>query len=309
MKKKVSQSAHEVKDEVYQSGLSGFKIFLIGISFLVIGFLANFPVREKLDEFLSSTLKNNPDCPITFQSLKIGALLHKIDLMNPEVMGRCYNNPYTSLPLDHLSLSISRPSLVPPGLSIDIKVAHKNTNLTLSPTLSFSEHIIKIQNSILDLQTLAPLLGENIELIGKMDIDALFYINGQSINNGKFSIKSTNLNIPNQNIKGFNISTLNVGDFLIQGKVKGQNILEIKKFIFGNAESPLISELSGTITLAPTYMPSSEIDIKGKLKISHDFQRSMPILNLFLGGKKTDEKGFFNIAISGTFASPKPKIQ
>ncbi|MDH5580519.1 MAG: type II secretion system protein GspN [Bdellovibrionales bacterium] len=308
MKKKVSGENYELDPAIYKKSISTTKVLLLGFLFFILGFLANFPVKEKISHFLSQSLKGNPQCPIMFSSLDITNLIFRYDFKNPEILGRCFGNPYATLPLSDLSIGISRPSLVPLGLKVNSSVKHQNTNIMINGVLGFGEQVLNIEKSVLDLKTLSPLM-QDFDISGIVNLNSHIVLDEGMPTKGNISLSSKDITVPTQSIKGFNINTITIGNLLLKVVIEKNNVLNIKQLIIGDADSPIISEISGTIQLSPSYMANSKLDLKGKLKVSPEFQRSMPILNLFLGGKKTDEKGFFSLAISGTLGGPRPSFQ
>jgi len=308
MRKKVSSENYELDPQIYSKTSSTIKIIFLTTVFLILGFFANFSAKEKLTAFLGNSLKNNTQCPVNFSSLKIKNLIFKYNLKDPEILGRCFGNPYITLPLSNLSLALTRPTLVPPGLKISSQVKHLDTNLNINGILGIGDNIVNIDNSTIDLNTLSPLIPE-LEILGTIKLNSHIVLDDKGPKSGNISLNSDNITIPSQTIKGFNLNNIPIGNILLNAVMEKKNVLNIKQLIIGNANSPIISEISGTITLSPSYMPRSMLNLKGKLKVSPDFQRTMPILNLFLGGKKTDDKGFFTLTISGTLGGPRPSFQ
>ena len=294
IKKKVSNHGNEVQESIYKPTFKTSKIILLSFIFFIIGFFANFPFKDKINMFLGQTLKTNRTCPVSYSALDIKNLIFRYDLKSPVISGRCFGNPYSSLPLESLSMGVSRPSLVPVGVKLFADIKHQNSDLAIEVVAGIGSQILKIENSKLDLITLAPLIPD-FEILGDLSLNTHMVIKKQALEEGKVVISSENLLVPSQTIKGFAINNLAIGTVLLDVVLESKNNLKVNKLILGNAESPIISEVSGTIKLVPNFPANSALNLKGKLKISPIFQQSMPILNLFLGGKKTDEKGFFNI--------------
>lgn len=310
MKKQISSASHELKDDIYLSGkISPLKLTIIGVLIFFFGFLINFPIKERLSGILTSTLTQNRNCPIYFDKLKLGFFFPKIKLLNPSISARCFGNSNgENLNLEKFTVSLGLPAIAPPGIKINAYALEGKSKLKVITAISFGSQKIKIPKSTIEAKLLSKIMGNKLAMKGNIQIESLIQMSDGKPQNGSIKIKSTDLRLPTQNIQNFNLPNLNLGHFLLKGNLTKTGKFLVKDFILGNDKSPIIANITGSIQINQSYINGSTLDLKGKVKFSQSFQKDFPILNLLIGGKKTDKNGFLNFTIKGPMGKPKHRF-
>jgi len=69
---------NEINEEIYTPTVwTKARIIFISFTILIIGFLANFSLEEKVNKLLLNLLQKNDSCPIQFQKAELSYFLQK----------------------------------------------------------------------------------------------------------------------------------------------------------------------------------------------------------------------------------------
>ena len=194
---------------------------------------------------------------------------------------------------------------LPPGIKVNTNILQGKTNLKISTALSFDTQTIRIPKSRIQSELIGEILGGKFLLKGFFQLESLLKIkNGKPVN-GSIKLKSTNLKLPSQAIQSFNFPMINLGNFLLKGNYQQSGKFLVQEFIIGNQDSPILAKITGSIQVNQNHITESILNLEGKVKFSKSFQKKFPILNLLIGGKKTDKNGFFNLTLTGPLGRAK----
>lgn len=298
-------TTHEL---IYESSLGfKFKLFLLTIIVFSVSLFFFFPVEENLEKLVTSAIKSNRSCPLTYKKMDISLFFPKIKLKDVNLPPRCLGKRSGApINLDHVQVTLTVPTLFPPGIKSSVQVKKGRSVINAYPRISVNEQVIRVTRSSLTGEFISSFTNFPKLLKGTIQMEGLFNIAKNKLQSGDFKIDSNNLKIPAQNLSGFDIMTLDLKKLALAGNIK-KNDLNLKALKIGSKSSPLQAEFKGKIDLVPTNINFSKMALNGKVKFSSDLKKSLPILDLFLGGKKK-VKGFYPMSLGGTFAAPKPNF-
>jgi len=296
MKNKIQYN--EITDEIYgKRNIPYFKISLLSIFLIFLGFSLNFPVKNIIIQQVSKALQSNPSCPIMYDEIDVSFFLPKIILKKPIISGRCFKKPAESLKLKNIKISLTGPGFSPLGIKLHALVKAGKTSLNLYPTVSFGSYFLRIDKTKIDSSLINKLTGINNLFSGNLALTSNLSLEKTGPKDGKLLLKSKNLKIPSQNIHGFNVPELNIGNFLLKAVLKDPKKLQINDLIIGNEESPIIATFKGSMKLNKYNIAFSEVDLVGEVKFSQKLLSEIP-LGLFLPAKKP-ENGFYKLKLKG----------
>jgi hypothetical protein len=302
------EHAKQLSDSIYSKGiLSRWQILLLAITLLIVGFLINFNLRDIIRGEISAGLATLKSCPITYQKMKISFLPPAVNLIKPIIHGRCFDRKASNLNLESGDLKVAAPSLYPPGLKFHLMLKDRRSLLNIYSSISFSQKWIKIQNSSLQAESLAFLAGSLPTLNGAVAIDALISINANVLSSAQVYLKSNDLHLLGQNMSGFDIPDMKIGNFSFKGTYDPTGTLVINDLIVGNPLSPIVAQITGEIDVNQKKPPLSRLNLDGEIKFSPQLLQSFSILNMFLGGKR-EKNGFYQLSVRGTLQNPSPSI-
>lgn len=301
-------NSENLNESVYKSSKTlVFGLILAAVFSFALGFVLNFSVEDKLISLIETNVKYNKQCPTQYKRLDIGYFLPKIRLFDVSVSSRCIKTQ-SNLKLSRIESSFSFPSFSPLGLSLESKIADKYSKIDITSVHAVSDHHFKIHSNKINSKTFAPFL-KDFKLAGNFKIDANIATKKKNLEDLAVKVESKDFSIPSQMIQGFDLPTLNLGNFLLKAKSLSKKKIEIEELVIGKSKSPIRAKISGTMDLDKYNMMRSKIDLIANVKFSASFIESFSILNLFLDPSKADKQGFYSIQINGTLSNPgKPKI-
>ena len=298
---------NQLSDKIYKASLLNWNYIILGILFLILGFLINLPIKEKITDLIISKLGTNESCPIFFERLDIGDYLETINISGPIISGACLGRQ-GSLRFDKITASLSWPKLFPPGLQMNIKLTDDKSTINLNPVISYPKILVSINQTTLQGAFLEKLIGGNIKLLGKFNINSLMEMESGDLLEGDLTIVSNNFMIPRQTISGFNTPLLLLRNFGIKGNITEKNIIDFSSIIIGDKESMIFTQMNGKLRLNKAQFGESVMELSGKIRFSKNFITNFPILNLLLSGKTPGPDGLYNIKLQGPLSSLKPSI-
>lgn len=282
------------------------KWILLLILVIILGFILNFSFTERIENIIRLNLTKNPSCPINYKEAKFELFFPKIILKNIAMPGRCLSpNNQRPLELKQLAINLIGPSFSPLGLNFSVKTNLEKSRIISRQTIGATSQIINTSGTILDLGTLAPILGINFKMLGEVETNALVQIENSKINNAKFLLKSKNFFVPGQKLESFEIPNLNLKNFLMRGIYDRSGKLTIDDLVLGDKGAPIYANLKGNVFVNNLSIGDSRIDLKGEIIFSPEFLESFSILKLFLG-QFSQKDGYYQIKLGGTLKSPIP---
>lgn len=295
---------NELAPEIYTPKYwSKTKLFILGFFILLFSFIANFSVEDKITNLTLAFLAKNRECPIDFEKIQIKYLLPSINIKNPVVQGRCFNNPQNNLILNNLRLSFHSPSFYPLGIRLHVEANTDSSYINAYPVFSFFSKNIKIENTLIDSNLLALFMPNNVSPIaGHISVEGFLEFKSGNISDGELDILSKNLIVPAQNIQGFELPRLNLQNMQVNAVIDEPGVINIKTLQLGNKQAPLNLKLHGELKTIPENIKSSKIDLTGSLELSRYMLDTFAFLKLFLPANNTS--GIYQMQLNGTLGNP-----
>lgn len=274
------------------------KLIAIGTALLFFGFLFNFSLEEKINKLLLSTLSTNEACPIVFDKAEVSYLLPKIVIKKPVVLGSCFGQVNNRLPLQNITISLSAPSFYPPGIKLHAAIVSGKTNLNLYPVISPFSQIVEFRDSVIDTQLFAAMTSDNVSPVaGILRLDGFLKIESGALSEGKIDITSRNFNLPAQNIKGFELTLLNLKTLNVAIRIIDKSSMLIDQLVLGEPGAPMEMKLKGKMAINPNNFLSSLLQLSGTLHLSNYMLVNFSFLKLFLPQENTS--GTYQMKING----------
>lgn len=295
---------NELNEEIYAPVYwTKLRLIIVGIVLLIVGFLVNFSLEEKINKFLQIKLTNNVACPVQFEKAELSYFLPKLVLKKPVVQGACFGQWNNRLPLKDIKISINAPSFYPLGLKLHVAISSGKSNINLYPVVSIFSQYLEIDNTKIDGQFFAPFVESNVSPIsGLLNINGFFKFEGQSVVDGTIEIASTNFGIPAQNIKGFEVPKMSLNTFLIKAHFVDPTSMTVDAIKIGKANSPVELNLKGNIAVNERDFLTSRLVLNGNLKLSQFTLQSFSFIKLFLPPNNTS--GNYVMKMNGTLLNP-----
>ncbi len=298
---------NQLNEIIYSSNLLNWNFIILGIISLILGFVFNIPLKEKVTDIITSKLSSSEQCPIFYERIEVGSFLQNVNLTGPIISGTCLGRQ-NSIRFDSILANFSIPSLSPPGVKIHLLIRDNKSEINLFPVISYPKTSLEINETNIKGELIQKLIGGSLQISGDFKIESNLEMEKGDLLDGGISILSKNLIIPRQTISGFNIPPLLLRNFEVKGDIEQKNNVEISSIIIGDSNSMIFTQLKGKLTLNSTTFSQSNLDLTGKIKFSKEFINSFPILNLLLSGKTPGQDGLYNIKLQGPILSLKPSI-
>jgi type II secretion system protein N len=294
-----------IQDEIYQvPGNVKLKIVILSLILALTGLFMNLPMLGNLEDRIETAIKSNPACPVTYKNLKLSYFMPGLDITKPVIPGVCFNNPAKKLKLDSINTNFVMPSFVPPGIKLHSEIKGMNSIINLYPRISAGAVDVRITKSKINAKLINSLTNYPNLLGGVFDLEGFVSLKGENLESGVAKLSSKNLNIPAQTINFFNIPDMPLKKLNLVVKIE-KNKININQLLIGSEDSPIVAELKGNITLNQRAINFSLLNLEGKIKFSPEFLKTFSILEMMLGKAKPVD-GYYNFALNGTLAAPKP---
>jgi hypothetical protein len=284
---------NEINEEIYTSSRwTKPRLFIISSFILIIGFLANFSLEDKINKFLLSVLQKNDACPIQFQKAELSYFLPKVVIKSITIPGSCFNQPYSNLPIHEVVIALHSPSFYPPGIRFHLSLKEGATKVHLYPSVSFFSQYIEVEKTQIDAKIFSVMTSDNKPpLAGIIDISGFLKIaNNGNLTDGQLSLVSNNFSIPAQNIKGFNMSPVALNKFSIQSHFSNATTMLIDEIKIGKSNTPIELNLKGKINISPSGLPASVLSLNGTLFLSQYFLNNFSFVKIFFPPNNTTGK-------------------
>ncbi|MBC7540917.1 MAG: hypothetical protein H7281_19000 [Bacteriovorax sp.] len=294
---------NELNEEIYGPKYwTKSRLIITGIALLIFGFLFNFSLEDKLNKWLQSTLSTNEACPIVFEKAELSYFLPKITIKKPVILGNCFGQPNNKLPLQDLIIALHSPSFYPPGIKLHVSVKEGKTNINLYPTISPFSQYIDIENTKIDNKIFAAMSSDNKSAIaGMMSIEGTLKFSSGILEDGKLTISSNDFHLPAQNIKGFEMTLLDLKHLDIRTHFTSKTTMQIDHIEIGRTGSPIELKLKGNLIINPSGFMNSQLQLSGPLKLSNYILVNFAFIKLFLPAENTS--GTYQMKINGPFGN------
>lgn len=303
MKKKRIQY-NELNEEIYAPTYwTKTRLILIGVFLLLFGFLVNFSLEEKLNKYLQTTLSSNSACPIQFEKAELSYVLPKLILKKPSIMGSCFGQYNNRLDFKEIKVAFHSPSFYPVGFRLHIEATSGKSYINLYPVISIFSQNVKIEKTKIDTQIFAAMTEQNLSPIsGTLSIEGFFEFKSGTIHDGGIAIVSNNFSLPSQNIKGFELTQLNLETLNIQAHFSDSAIMIIDKIQLGKSSAPIEVNLKGKVSIKDLDFMGSILNLDGNLRLSQYMLVNFAFLKLFLPESNTS--GTYKVKINGPLRNP-----
>ncbi|MCK5884132.1 MAG: hypothetical protein KAG61_10600 [Bacteriovoracaceae bacterium] len=307
MNKKIESTS--VQDDVYQKGkLHLAKTILLFSTVLCITILSNLSISDKLISAVETGIGSLRGCPISYSGIEFSWFPPSLSIKSPELGATCFGGRQSNrLELRNTPISLSFPSVYPPGIKLHTQLWKKksNTKINIYPTFAFGKTLLKITDTVVGHDLLTDIIGSEI-IKGSLDIESIIEIVNGSPTAGDILIKSKNLNIPKQTISGLTIPELKINNLQLKGSLLKSKI-KVISFLIGDETSPIVANFKGTIRLNKYNIKKSKLNLTGDIKFSQELLAAFPIINMLVIGKE-NQGGFYRVKLTGPLSSPKPQI-
>jgi hypothetical protein len=278
------------------------KLVILGIVLLMFGFIFNFPLESKINKWLFETLSTNDACPVQFEKSEITYFLPELLIKRPVFLGACFGQVENTLPLQNIRISLSAPSFYPPGIKLHITATAGKSKINLYPVISLSSQIIEIEETTIDTQLFAAMTSDNISPVaGTVSIEGFFKLAQGTIVDGQLKIKSDNFYLPAQNIKGFELTMIDLKHLSINAHFVSKTNMEIEQLEIGQGSMPIDLKLKGNLLVNANSFASSQLQLSGSLHLSPFILTNFSFLKLFLPPQNTS--GTYQMRINGPLSN------
>lgn len=295
---------NELSEEIYEPIFwTKLRLSLIGIVLLFLGFLINFSLEEKINKYLQTTLSSNASCPIQFEKAELSYFLPKVIIQKPVVQGSCFGQVNNKLALKDVKISFHSPTFLPLGVRLHVEINSGKSYINLYPVLSVFSQNLKVEKTVIDTQIFAPLMeGNSSPVSGLLSIEGFFEFESGTVTGGELEIVSNNFSLPSQNIKGFELTQLNLETLNLTAHFSDKSTMVIDRIQVGKKDAPIELLLIGTLKISPGDFMGSRLNLKGNLKLSEYILLNFSFIKLFLPAGNTS--GNYELKINGPLRSP-----
>ena len=298
---------NQLDDEIYESvKVKGIRVAIAGVFILGVSFLLHFPFQDTLKTLAINALNSQSSCPIQYEKIETSLFFPKIILTKPVFSGICFRNPRSFLKFEKMQAGLHSPSLSPLGIRLYAEINQGKTKIKAYPVVSFNKVAVKIEETDIDGESLGRINPNLKTIAGLFNIEALLKSEGKFLNSAIILLKSTTFRVLGQKIMNFDIPSMTIGKLFFKANLSKKTNLQIQSLEIGGDAAPLSAKFKGKIKLNQVTPARSKVDLTGEVKFSDEFMEKFPILNIFFGGKKKDEQGYYQMQLSGTLGQMNP---
>ena len=168
---------------------------------------------------------------------------------------------------------------------------------------------ITITQSRIHTTLLNNLIGLGPLLSGNLTLESSLKIKANRPEQGEFSLQSQNLSLQQANIQGIALPQISLGILDIKGNLKNGNLITLENANLGSDDADIVARFKGTTNLNIKRPDASKINLEGSFFLGDKINQAIPLINIFLANKSSDENGFYHLALSGTIGNPVPQIR
>jgi type II secretion system protein N len=297
---------NELNEEIYESKYwTKPKLIFIGLVILILGFLINFSLEEKVNNFLQNNLATNSNCPTQFEKAELGLIPPRISMKKPVILGSCFGQPNNRLNLDSITIKLDFPSIAHLGVRLNLEIKSKDANLIIDPVLSPFSTYIEIEKSSINGNLLHVLMNDDKSPIaGKINLEGFLKFESGTLTDGDLLMSSNNFNFPSQRISGFDLPLIMLYKLNLHALFDGndKSKMKIKSIEIGKNGTPININLKGFLLVSKNSFANSILNLDGSLKLSPSFMNNFSFVTLMLPQGHTD--GNYQMKINGPLMNP-----
>ncbi len=309
MKKKRIQY-NELSEEIYTPRYwTKARLFVIGFFLLFFGFMINFSLEERLNKFLQTKLGQNASCPIQFEKVELGYIPPKMTMKKPVILGACFGQANNRLEFQDIKVALHSPSFYPVGLRLHVEGRSGQSYINLYPVISVFTQNVKIEKTRLDAQIFSAMTEANLSPVsGMLSVEGFFEFKGGVVQDGDIDIVSRNFSLPSQNIKGFELTQINLETLNLSAHFLNAETISVDRIQVGKNNAPVELNLKGQIKVNQADFMGSVTTLTGSMKLTNYILTNFSFLKLFLPESNTS--GTYQLRIEGPLRNPgAPQIQ
>lgn len=295
------QSLEEIS---YKSRIKFFFYPLILGVIFIFAFLNFYPVSSQLKMLMKKTLQGtgcNPD----FDHIRLEWFLPKIVISDVTLPAACLGRVGEPLKLNYLNLHFHFINFAPFGIPFKLETEVNSQPLALYFVQGFGKRLVRIKDQSISLSRIQPLLGGKFKMSGTVLLDfSALMDNNNSLQDLSIKGRSTDFQLPSQNIEGFTTPAVKVNDFYLEAVSESPSRIILEKFIMGDPNSPLRANFKGKIQLQQGNLGFSPLDLRGEIAFTENFKQTVPLVELFFQSYEQKD-GFYQIRLGGTLGQPK----
>ncbi len=281
-----------------------FVLILCSLVFLIT-FAVNFPVEKNIRATLITAMRSIPNCPMSFSDLGLVYLPPGINLKNLKVPASCANTRSPML-FNDITVNLAGFDWVTLSPVFSFNTNYLKSNLKGLVSMSPSNLNLKLEDSLLNLKAIVPMLPIELDLQGAMNISSNIEISNNKLFNFQINAFSKNLKIGPTNIQILSLPGVNIGKFQIRARTPTSKKLIIEDLIVGEPSKPIHGFFKGDINLDQQNLANSKLDLTGQFKLSEQLMEELVIVKPLLTPFKKDDD-YYHLKVGGTFKAPKPQ--
>jgi len=283
MVQKIHKQENTLDDSIYDKENFPFqRVILTAFILIPLGFILNFPLKGIIRSLILSGLSNNTACPILYSDVEVSYFFPKIIIKNPTITKACINALEENLNLDDIVIRPHLPSFKVLGIRFSVNLKKDKTNIYMYPVIGLGKTLITIDDSIIHTDTIAYFTGGLDLFDGTFTLNLNTQIENNQIKTTSIKLESRDLYIQESNVNNFIIPQIPLLDFSIRATLNADMTLRVApgQLIIGNKNSPLYTNLGGTINIRKDHFASSNIDMTGDMILTNKFLDLFPIIRL-----------------------------
>ena len=310
MNQKKHQDESEISTTIYSflNFKTKFKLFFIGIIVFVFSFILHFPLKRVLEKTIQDSLSNLRGCPITYKNLTISYFLPDIELKEVTLGRSCFQRSIQGLTLESISVRPVLPSIFPLGPKFHLAVKTGQSHINIYAIVSFSGQQITITRSSVHTDILNQIIGVGSVLSGHLNLEGSFKIKDGMPNQGAVFLQSQNIATKKSTIQGINLPQMSIGIIDIRVRLNNGQLVTLEKADLGSDNADIVARFNGSMNLNMLHIPSSSLNLEGSFSLGDKITRAIPLINIFLKNKQTDDGGFYRVKLTGTMGMPTPQL-
>lgn len=295
---------NELNEEIYESSFwTKTKLTFIGIVILVLGFLANFSLEEKINKILLTVMTGNPSCPMSFEKAELGYFPPKITIKKMTILGACFGQVSNTLFLDEIKVYPDFPSITHFGVRLGIEAKVEGSQIKIFPILSPFSTYIEIEQSTINAKILHVLTSDDKSPIaGKLSVVGFLKFEDKMLTDGNIKMESKNFHFPSQRISGFDLPLIPLDKFILEAHFEKQGEMKVNKLEIGKPGKQIEINLRGKLMISKSSFASSILMLDGTMKLSPAFMTNFSFITLMLPGGHSDGK--YQMKVNGPILNP-----
>lgn len=277
---------------------------LIVSFFFTLAFINNFPIGTQIKQFFNKNLQGTM-CRPNFEEISFGVLLPKVVLSELSLPASCFGRSGNAIKFNKFTINFHFISFAPFGLPFKIETELNEQPLELYFVQGIGSRLVRVKDQSINLNKIQSLIGEDFKISGIINVDISSLINKDNyLIELSLKSRSTNLQIPSQNLQGFTTPHIKLNDFYLEMNSQNPSSISVDKFIVGDPSSPMRANLRGKIDLNSENAAISPIDLNGEVAFTKELKESIPLIDLFFQNY-SQKDGFYQIRLGGTLGTPK----